>query len=110
MRLSPLYLLLALFSAPVLADSLLNKAVGFGRELLDETRKLAPGIQNDKRNEAPATQTRAVNDGRDSPAIEPTQSAPAVQIPPSSNVQAPPAAIPGNNQGWQIVEENHLNK
>ncbi|GAA3536728.1 hypothetical protein [Zobellella aerophila] len=109
MKLSPLCVLLTLLSTPVLADNLLNKAVSFGRELLDETRKLAPGIQNDKRNETPTVQARPVNDGRYSPAIEPGQTAPAVQLPPSNNVQAPPAATTSNNQGWQIVEENHLN-
>ncbi|WP_116473755.1 hypothetical protein [Zobellella maritima] len=108
MKLSPLCLLLGLLSAPVLADNLLNKAVSFGRELLDETRKLAPGIQNDQRNIPTGTQSQQLNDGRDSPAIEPGRAAPAVQLPPSNNVQAPPVST-GNNQGWQIVEEDHLN-
>ncbi|MGO4999417.1 hypothetical protein [Oceanisphaera sp. W20_SRM_FM3] len=67
---TPLCLALALFALPAMADNIFSGVVNFGREILDETRKLAPGIQNDRRTESPADVRSALNDGRDRPAIE----------------------------------------
>ncbi|NHI02191.1 hypothetical protein [Oceanimonas sp. MB9] len=112
MKSKALLLMLALVTTPVLADNILSRALDFGRELLDETRKLAPGIQHDH-SAAPARQASAhPNDGRDLPALEPghgstastTISGPAAVVAPPS----PPATTtPQNNQGW-FVEEDHL--
>lgn len=110
MKSAPFYLLLSLLAAPAMADNLLNRMVSFGREVLDETRKLAPGIQNDRRHETPADVARPAHpdDGRDSPAIELGQAAPS-NIGPSAPSNLPPAASPSANHGWQFVEEDHLN-
>ena len=67
---TPLCLALTLFALPAMADNIFSGVVNFGREILDETRKLAPGIQNDRRTESPADVRAALNDGRDRPAIE----------------------------------------
>lgn len=103
MKPAPLLLLLSVLAAPALAEGLLNRAVGFGRELLDETRKLAPGVQYDKRHEAPAPVTRP-DDGRDAPALEPASTPGAAVLTPPSQ---PAPATPQSNQGW-FVEEDHL--
>lgn len=113
MKSAPFYLLLTLLAAPAMADNIFSGIIEFGREVLDETRKLAPGIQNDKRNEAPApVAATAPNDGRDRPALEgsaagysATNNATVVIAPPAASQPAPPSA----NQGWQFVEEDHLN-
>ncbi|WP_375055648.1 hypothetical protein [Zobellella sp. DQSA1] len=116
MKSAPFYLLLSLLAAPAMADNLLNRMVSFGREVLDETRKLAPGVQNDRRHETPADVARAAHpdDGRDSPAIELGQASPSNTSNTSntSNIapsNLPPAAPPSANHGWQFVEEDHLN-
>ncbi|MCT7655956.1 hypothetical protein MBH78_17775 [Oceanimonas sp. NS1] len=82
MKSKALLLMLALVTTPVLADNILSRALDFGRELLDETRKLAPGIQQDH-SAAPARQASAhPNDGRDLPALEPvTAPRPAPRYP-----------------------------
>lgn len=67
---APLCLALTLFALPAMADSIFSGIATFGREILDETRKLAPGIQNDRRYEEPADVRAALDDGRDRPAIE----------------------------------------
>ncbi|WP_458734516.1 hypothetical protein [Zobellella taiwanensis] len=103
MKPAPLLLLLSVLAAPALAEGLLNRAVGFGRELLDETRKLAPGVQYDKRHETPAPATRP-DDGRDAPALEPASTPGAAVLTPPSQ---PAPATPQSNQGW-FVEEDHL--
>ncbi|WMC09748.1 hypothetical protein PU634_11560 [Oceanimonas pelagia] len=108
MKSRSLLLMLALVTPPALADNILSRAVDFGRELLDETRKLAPGIQNDHSTPPPRQASAHPDDGRDAPALEPgygsaTTGPAAVVAPPS-----PPAATtPRNNQGW-FVEEDHL--
>ncbi|PSJ44819.1 hypothetical protein C7H85_12660 [Zobellella endophytica] len=94
-------LLLGLLAAPALADNLLDRAVTFGRELLDETRKLAPGIQHDRRHEPTAVVPAQPDDGRDRPAIEPG---------PTVYPQVVPAGEPATGQpGFQFAEEDHLN-
>ncbi|AEY00958.1 hypothetical protein GU3_06010 [Oceanimonas sp. GK1] len=102
-------LLAALVATPALADNILSRAVDFGRELLDETRKLAPGIQQDHRTPPSRPAAAHPDDGRDAPALEPgyppagtTSTGPAVVAPSS-----PPPATPQSNQGW-FVEEDHL--
>ncbi|WP_445400352.1 hypothetical protein [Zobellella sp. An-6] len=103
MKYASLCLLLSLLTAPAMADNLLNRMVDFGREVLDETRKLAPGIQNDRRHEQAAQLNQAApDDGRHSPAIElgPVSSAESASL--------PPPASPSANHGWQFVEEDHL--
>ena len=67
---APLCFALTLFALPAMADNIFSGVINFGREVLDETRKLGPGIQNDRRHEAPADVRAALNDGRDRPAIE----------------------------------------
>lgn len=67
---TPLCLALTLFALPAMADNIFSGVINFGREILDETRKLAPGVQNDRRNETPADTREALQDGRDRPAIE----------------------------------------
>lgn len=67
---TPLCLALTLFALPAMADNVFSGVINFGREILDETRKLAPGVQNDRRNETPADTSAALQDGRDRPAIE----------------------------------------
>ena len=67
---APLCLALTLFALPAMADNIFSGVINFGREILDETRKLAPGMQNDRRHETPADVRSALNDGRDRPAIE----------------------------------------
>lgn len=93
-------LLLGLLAAPALADNLLDRAVTFGRELLDETRKLAPGIQHDRRHEQNTAVPAQPDDGRDRPAIEPG---------PAVSARVAPAAEPATGQpGFQFAEEDHL--
>lgn len=108
-----LLLLGVLVTTPALADNLLSRAVDFGRELLDETRKLAPGVQNDYSNDGYQQNQAHPDDGRDAPALEPgtatTSSTQAQSSGPAAVVgsaQAAPAA-PQSNQGW-FVEEDHL--
>ncbi|MBL1378769.1 hypothetical protein [Zobellella iuensis] len=109
MKYAPLCVLLSLLAAPAMADNLLNRMVNFGREVLDETRKLAPGIQHDRRHEQPAQVSQAApDDGRHSPAVELGQAAPSA-IAPSAPSSLPPAASPSANHGWQFAEEDHLN-
>ena len=67
---APLCLALTLFALPAMADNIFSGVINFGREILDETRKLAPGIQNDRRHEQAADVQAVLNDGRDSPAVE----------------------------------------
>ncbi|MBM7455140.1 hypothetical protein HNR62_001000 [Oceanisphaera litoralis] len=109
MKSAPFYLLLTLLAAPAMADNLFSGIIDFGRDLLDETRKLAPGIQNDKRNEAPSpVAATAPDDGRDRPALENSaHSQNTVIVAPSSTGMPPPS--PAENHGWQFVEEDHLN-
>ncbi|WP_298719027.1 hypothetical protein [uncultured Oceanisphaera sp.] len=109
MKSAPFYLLLTLLAAPAMADNIFSGIIEFGREVLDETRKLAPGIQNDKRNEAPApVAATAPNDGRDRPALEGSaDSESTVIVAPSSTGMQP--VSPAANQGWTFVEEDHLN-
>lgn len=113
MKAKSLLLLTALVATPALADNILSRAVDFGRELLDETRKLAPGVQNDHSNYA-YQQHAHPDDGRDAPALEPgtaaVSSAPAQSSGPAAVVgtsQPAAPAAPQNNQGW-FVEEDHL--
>ncbi|MHA6964996.1 hypothetical protein [Zobellella denitrificans] len=103
MKFAPLCVLLSLLAAPAMADNLLNRMVNFGREVLDETRKLAPGVQNDRRHEQPAQVSQAApDDGRHRPAIE------LGPVAPAESASLPPPASPSANQGWQFVEEDHL--
>ena len=67
---TPLCLALTLFALPAMADNIFSGVINFGREVLDETRKLAPGVQHDRRNEAPADVRAALDDGRDRPALD----------------------------------------
>ncbi|MDP5292642.1 hypothetical protein Q9290_10130 [Oceanimonas sp. CHS3-5] len=113
MKSKALLLMLALVATPALADNILSRAVDFGRELLDETRKLAPGIQQDH-SAVPSRQASAhPDDGRDAPALDTgvasagnrtTTAGPTAVV--GSGQPAAPAA-PQNNQGW-FVEEDHL--
>lgn len=107
-------LFLSLLAAPAMADNIFSGIINFGREVLDETRKLAPGIQDDRRNETAATVKASPDDGRDYPALEaPSSSVNVGQASGNNNVVVgePPAmqpASPAANQGWQFVEEDHL--
>lgn len=111
MKSRTLLLMLALVATPALADNIFSRALDFGREVLDETRKLAPGIQQDH-SASPARQRSAhPDDGRDAPALEPgyapattTTTGPSAVVAPPS--QPAPAAVQ-SNQGW-FVEEDHL--
>jgi hypothetical protein len=109
MKSAPFYLLLTLLAAPAMANNIFSGIIDFGREVLDETRKLAPGIQYDKRNEAPTRVTAtAPDDGRDRPALEGSaNNQNTVIVAPSSTGMQP--ASPAANQGWTFVEEEHLN-
>ncbi|WP_417618479.1 hypothetical protein [Oceanisphaera sp.] len=107
-------LFLSLLAAPAMADNIFSGIINFGREVLDETRKLAPGIQYDRRHETSATVRANPDDGRDYPALES----------PGSNINTGQAnrhnqaiiaetpamqpASPAANHGWQFVEEDHL--
>lgn len=85
---APLCLALTLFALPALADNIFSGVVNFGREILDETRKLAPGIQNDRRNETPKDVQAALDDGRDRPAIEsPSANRSNIELAPPVNGQ-----------------------
>ncbi|GHA26423.1 hypothetical protein [Oceanisphaera arctica] len=109
MKSAPFYLLLTLLATPAMAGNIFSGIIDFGRDVLDETRKLAPGIQNDKRNEAPSrVAATAPDDGRDSPALDgsATNNATVVIAPPLAASQPAP---PSTNHGWQFVEEDHLN-
>ncbi|GGB33649.1 hypothetical protein GCM10011502_03380 [Oceanisphaera marina] len=107
-------LLLSLLAAPAMADNIFSGIINFGREVLDETRKLAPGIQDDRRHETSATVRATPDDGRDYPALESSGSNVNVGQTGSHNnvvVGEAPAmqpASPTANQGWQFVEEDHL--
>ncbi len=107
MKSAPFYLLLTLLAAPAMAGNIFSGVIDFGREVLDETRKLAPGIQDDRRQEAPARITAtSPDDGRDSPALEsPSNNATVVIAPPPAASQP---ASPAANHGWQFVEEDRL--
>jgi hypothetical protein len=115
MKSAPLYLLLTLLAAPAMAaGNIFSGIIDFGREVLDETRKLAPGIQQDRRQETPPRITAtSPDDGRDSPALDgsaanhsATNNATVIIAPPPASSQpAPPSA----NHGWQFVEEDHMN-
>ncbi|WP_319781962.1 hypothetical protein [Oceanisphaera sp. IT1-181] len=85
---APLCLALTLFALPAMADNIFSGVVNFGREILDETRKLAPGIQNDRRNETPKDARAALDDGRDRPAIEsPSANRSNIELAPPVNGQ-----------------------
>ncbi|MCC4265013.1 hypothetical protein LL240_11205 [Oceanimonas baumannii] len=114
MKTTSLLLLSALVATPALADNILSRAVDFGRELLDETRKLAPGIQNDHSANAHQQDRAHPDDGRDSPALETGQTPVAVSSPTQSGSPAavvgnsqPASAPPSSNQSW-FVEEDHM--
>ena len=108
------WLFLSLLAAPAMADNIFSAMINFGREVLDETRKLAPGIQNDRRNETAATVKAHPDDGRDYPALESPDS--NINTGPASShnqvvvaeMPAMQSASPAANQGWQFVEEDHL--
>lgn len=107
-------LFLSLLAAPAMADNIFSGIINFGREVLDETRKLAPGIQDDRRHETSAIVRTAPDDGRDYPALESPGSNVSVGPANSNNnvvVGEAPAmqpVSPAANQGWQFVEEDHL--
>lgn len=114
MKTTSLLLLSALVATPALADNILSRAVDFGRELLDETRKLAPGIQNDHSANVHQQDRAHPDDGRDSPALEPGQMPADVPSPTQAGSPAavvgssqPASAPPQSNQGW-FVEEDHM--
>ncbi|WP_198341870.1 hypothetical protein [Oceanisphaera avium] len=91
---APLCVALSLFALPAMADNIFSGVINFGREILDETRKMAPGIQNDRRHEEPTKVQAPLNDGRDNPAVDYTDANVATAQPAvgaSSNVIiAPP--------------------
>ncbi|MFD1007135.1 hypothetical protein [Oceanisphaera ostreae] len=108
-------LFLSLLAAPAMADSFFSDVATFGRELWDETKKLAPGVQYDKRNEAAPVSQANPDDGRDYPALESPTSNVAVAGQANHNNNAVVAETPAmqpaavaSNQGWQFVEEDHL--
>ncbi|MFP2770390.1 hypothetical protein [Oceanisphaera sp. KMM 10153] len=113
MKSVPFYLLLTLLATPAMAGNPFSSIIDFGREVLDETRKLAPGIQHDKRNETPPVAATAPDDGRDSPALDGSAASHSAANK-ATVVIAPPAAAsqpapPSANHGWQFVEEDHMN-
>ncbi|MGO1245901.1 MAG: hypothetical protein ACTHY5_05395 [Oceanisphaera sp.] len=105
---------LALLATPAMADSFFSDIATFGQELWDETKKLAPGIQYDRRNEAAPVVQAAPDDGRDRPALESADENIAVSQTPSSHsttVAEVPAMQPASvasNHGWQFEEQDHL--
>ncbi|MBO1518467.1 hypothetical protein [Oceanisphaera pacifica] len=108
------WLLLSLLATPAMANSFFSDIATFGQELWDETKKLAPGIQYDKRNEAAPVVQASPNDGRDLPALEPENANIAVsQVgkPSNTSVAEAPArqlAPVAANHGWQFEEQDHL--
>lgn len=102
---APLCLALTLFALPALADNIFSGVVNFGREILDETRKLAPGIQHDRRNETPADVQAALDDGRDRPAIEsPSANRSNIELAPPVNGQPT-----GSNLNYTYGESQRSN-
>lgn len=122
-------LFLSLLAAPAMANSFFSDIATFGQELWQETKKLAPGIQYDKRNETAPAVNIALDDGRDYPALERPESGAAIsqvghnragvqqsvnQAADSNNnvqvAEAPamqPASV-ASNHGWQFEEQDNL--
>lgn len=107
-------LFISLLAAPAMANSFFSDVATFGQELWDETKKLAPGIQYDRRNEAAPVVQANPDDGRDYPALESADANMNVRQADRNNsaqvAETPtmqPASV-ASNHGWQFEEQDHL--